>query len=157
MARYKMTINTDSYICRKCSKKNWEPGTMNDYMLAINGTTRTLNSMKEVMWQLELFRGNSFLTSEYDEKNKEENFHLSDKYVAFLEKNKIEYHDRLCGVDRTRYLSGYGWMQGYFCVESVLRELKEHSSVKIPFAWLYDLRQYYKGMKGCYMEIKRIE
>lgn len=154
MAKYKMVINTDSYKLRACSKKNWEAGTRNDYMVAINGITRTLNSMKEVMWQLELFRGNSFLYSEYDEeKNKEENFHLSDKYIAFLEKNTIKYYDRLCEFERKQYLSGYGWMQGYFCIGNVMSELKEKGSVKIPFEWLYDIRQYDKNMNGCYMEI----
>ena len=63
MARYKMTINTDTYKCGRCSKKNWEAGTRNDYMIAINGITRTLYNMREVMWQLELFHGNSFLSS----------------------------------------------------------------------------------------------
>nr|WP_024835446.1 hypothetical protein [Clostridium sp. 12(A)] len=157
MAKYKMIINTDRYVCRRCSKKNWEPGTRNDYMLAINGVTRMLNSMKEVMWQLELFHGNSFLSSEYDEeKNKEENYHLSDKYIAFLKKNEITYHDRLCKFDRTQYLSGYGWMQGYFCIGNVLSELKNNGSVKVPFEWLYDMRQYDKNMNGCYMEIVKV-
>lgn len=113
MAKYKMTINTDNYKCGRCSKKNWEPGTRNDYMITINGITRTLYNMREVMWQLELFRGNSFLMSEYDENNKEENYHLSDRYVRFLQKNTIKYYDRLCEFERTQYLSGYGWMQGY--------------------------------------------
>lgn len=158
MAKYKMTINTDNYKCGRCSKKNWEAGTRNDYMIAINGITRTLNSMKEVMWQLELFRGNSFLHTEYDEeKNKEENYHLSDKYVAFLKKNTIKYYDRLCEFDRTQYLSGYGWMQGYFNIGNVLNQLKEEGSIKVPFKWLYDLRQYDKNMNGCYMEITRID
>ena len=35
--RYKFSINTDDYVCGKCSKKNWEAGTRNDYMLTING------------------------------------------------------------------------------------------------------------------------
>ena len=69
MARYKMTINTDTYKCGRCSKKNWEPGTQNDYMIAINGITRTLYNMREVMWQLELFHGNSFVMSEYSDDN----------------------------------------------------------------------------------------
>lgn len=30
MARYKMAINTDTYKCGRCSKKNWEPGIRND-------------------------------------------------------------------------------------------------------------------------------
>lgn len=156
MAKYKMIINTDTYKCGKCSKKNWEPGTRNDYMIAINRITRTLNSMKEVMWQLELFRGNSFLSSEYDDNNSEENYGLSDKYVAFLKRNTIKYYDRLCELDRTQYLSGYGWTQGYFCIGKVLEGLKQNGVVRVPFEWLYDLRQYDKAMNGCYMEIEKI-
>ena len=126
-------------------------------MIAINGITRTLHSMKEVMWQLELFRGNSFLISEYDEeKNIEENYHLSDIYMAFLKKNTIKYYDRLCGFNRTQYLSGYGWMQGYFNIGNVLNELKENGKVRVPFKWLYDIRQYDKNMNGCYMEIEKV-
>lgn len=157
MARYKMTINTDSYKCARCSKKSWEAGTRNDYMIAINGITRTLHSMKEVMWQLELFRGNSFLMSEYDEeKNAEENYHLSDKYVKFLKKNTIKYYDRLCEFERTQYLSGYGWMQGYFNIGEVLSELKQNGRVEVPFKWLYDIRQYDSNMNGCYMGIEKV-
>lgn len=156
MARYKVTINTDKYVCGRCSKENWEPGTRNDYMTAINGITRTLRSMREVMWQMELFRGNSFLMSEYDENNKKENYHLSDRYVKFLKKNTIKYYDRLCGFHRTQYLSGYGWMQGYFNAAEARETLKKEGIVKIPFKWLYDIRQYDKRMDGCYMEIKKI-
>lgn len=155
MARYKMVIRTDSYICGRCSKKNWEPGTRNDYMLAINGISRTLYNMREVMWQLELFRGNSFLISEYDDNNPEENYGLSDQYVKFLKKNTITYHDRLCEFERTQYLSGYGWMQGYFNIDEVMGKLKTEGSVKVPFQWLYDIRQYDKAMDGCYMEITK--
>ena len=71
MAKYKMIINTDTYKCGRCSKKNWEVGTRNDYMIAINGITRTLYSMKEVEWQIELFSGNWFLQSEYVGNEKE--------------------------------------------------------------------------------------
>ena len=156
MARYRMVMHTDAYKCARCSKKNWEPGTRNDYMLAINGITRSLHNMREVMWQLELFRGNSFLTSEYDENNPKENHGLSDRYVAFLKKNTVKYHDRLCDLDRTQYLSGYGFMQGYFDIDSVLEKLRAEGMVKVPFKWLYDSRQYDKHMDGCYMEITKI-
>lgn len=156
MARYKMVINTDSYECAKCSKKNWEPGTRNDYMIAINGTTRTLYNLREVMWQIELFRGNSFLHSEYDENNPEENYGLSDRYVKFLKKNTVKYYDRLCGFERTQYLSGYGWMQGYFDSDKLINQLKQNGLIKIPFKMLYDIRQYDKAMEGCYMEIRKI-
>jgi hypothetical protein len=156
MARYKMIINTDTYKCGRCSKKNWEPGTRNDYMIAINGITRTLYNMREVMWQLELFHGNSFVMSEYSDDNPEENYGLSDRYIKFLKKNTIKYHDRLCNLDRQQYLSGYGWMQGYFSIGEVMEKLKAEGTVKIPFKWLYDIRQYDKAMDGCYMEITKV-
>lgn len=149
MARYKMTINTDAYKCGRCSKKNWEPGTRNDYMIAINGIKRTLNSIKEVMWQLELFRGNRYLNSEWDEDKK----NWSDKYLKFVQRNLIKYYDRLCEFDREQYLSGYGWMQGYFDIDKVLEKLKAEGTVRVPFKWLYDIRQYDRAMDGCYMEI----
>ena len=141
MARYRVKINTDNYKCKRCSKKNWEPGTMNDYMLAINGITRTIYTKRELIWQLELFRGQSFLLSEYDNNNPEENFGLS---------------NRLCGFERQQYLSGYGFMQGYFDIDKVLNLLKKEGSVKVPFSWLYDTRQYDKCMDGCYMEIIKV-
>ena len=156
MAKYEFSVNTDKYICHRCSQRNWEPGTVNDYMLAINGIKRTLNSLKEVLWQLELFRGNSFLMSEYSEENPEENYHLSDKYCKFLEKNEITYFDRLCGFNRTQYLSGYGFMQGYFNIGEQVQKLKKEGYVKIPFSWLYDVRQYDKNMNGCFVEVKKI-
>ena len=85
-------------------------------MIAINGISRTLYNMREVMWQLELFRGCSFLSSEWNKNNPEENYGLSDKYVEFLKKNTIKYYDRLCELNRQQYLSGYGFMQGYFSI-----------------------------------------
>lgn len=148
MARYRAKINTDSYKCKRCSKKNWEPGTMNDYMLAINGITRTIYTKRELIWQLELFRGQSFLLSEYDSNNPEENLGLSNRYVKFLKKNTIKYYDRLCGFERQQYLSGYGFMQGYFDIDKVLDLLKKEGSVKVPFSWLYDIRQYDKYPYG---------
>lgn len=145
MARYRVKINTDSYKCKRCSKKNWKPGTMNDYMLAINGITRTIYTKRELIWQSELFRGQSFLLSEYDSNNPKENFGLSNRYVKFLKKNTIKYYDRLCGFERQQYLSGYGFMQGYFDIDKVLDLLKKEGSVKVPFSWLYDIRQYDKS------------
>lgn len=83
MARYKMIINTDTYKCKRCSKKNWEPGTLNDYMIAINGITKTLYNMREVMWQLKLFQGCSFLSSEWSEDNPKENFAYLTDILSF--------------------------------------------------------------------------
>lgn len=109
--------------------------------------------MREVMWQLELFRGNSFLSSEYSDDNPKENHGLSDRYVKFLKKNTVRYYDRLCGFERQQYLSGYGFMQGYFDIGDVMEKLKTEGSVKVPFKMLYDIRQYDKALDGCYMEI----
>ena len=156
MAQYKMTINTDKYVCSKCSRKNWEAGTRNDYMLTINGIERMLRSLREVMWQLELFQGNHFLSSEYSDSNPKENHGLSDRYIEFLQKNKIKYYDRLCECEREQYLSGYGWMQGYFNIDKTIEKLKTEGTIKVPFAWLYDIRQYDKAMNGCYMEITKL-
>ena len=32
MAKFKVTVNTDAYKCKRCSKKNWKPGTRNDFV-----------------------------------------------------------------------------------------------------------------------------
>ena len=98
----------------------------------------------------------SFLLSEYSEDNPEENNGLSDRYVKFLKKNKITYHDRLCDLDRSQYLSGYGFMQGAYSAGEQLETLKRDGIVRVPFWKLYDMRQYHKSMNGCYMEIKRV-
>ena len=47
-------------------------------------------------------------------------------------------------------------MQGYFSIGEVIEKLKKEGTVKVPFSWLYDIRQYDKAMNGCYMEIKKI-
>lgn len=153
---YIMRIDTMKYKDHKnISRKNWEPGTMDDYMHAINGISRRLRSEREVLWQLKLFQGESFLSSEWSENNPKENHGLSNRYVKFLKKNQITYHDRLCDCERTRPLSGYGFMQGYFDIDKYLNILKETGVIQIPFSALYDIRQYDKCMNGCYMEIKK--
>lgn len=154
MARYKVTINTDAYVLQSCSKKNWERGTRNDFMVALNGWHTTEYSLKQVYWRIWMFQGNSYPHSEWDEQKKD----WSDAYTKWKNKkcNKIKYLDKLCGFEREHEIRGYGWTQGYFNVEKVMDELKQTGTVKIPFAWLYDVRQYYKGMNGCYMEITKV-
>ena len=49
MARYQAVINTDGYKLMPCSKKNWEAGTVNDFMLAINGWKSTERSLQEMV------------------------------------------------------------------------------------------------------------
>lgn len=151
MAKYQMRINTDAYKLSRCSKKNWEPGTKNDYMLAIKGIERTLCNLREVLWQLEMFGGNTFLSSEYDEKNPEGNYGLSDRYVRLLKKNEIHYHDRLCNLDRWQYLSGYGFIQGAFSAGTALEVLKKKDYVKVPLSG--DLSDSESALAQCFMAI----
>lgn len=161
---YKIVINTDSYVCGRCSKENWEVGTRNDYMLAINGRTFCEKNLREVRWLLDLFQGISNNSAEWSPENIEkvgkygEYYGMSDRYYEWLHRkaHTVTYRDRLCGFDRTQYLSGYGVMQGYFDRDVVLDELKKNGTVRVPFRYLYDSRQYDKDMNGCYMEISNL-
>lgn len=152
MARYKVSINTDAYKCFPCSKKNWEPGTMNDFMIALNGWHTTEHSIKEVIWRLKMFSGCTFSEKEWDEEKQD----WKEDYQKWVYKkcNTVAFQDRLCGFERTHPVCGYGFPQGYFNIDDAVKELKSEGSVRIPFEWLYDIRQRnYKAVKGCYMEI----
>jgi len=148
---YKVIINTDNYKHQPCCKKNWEPGTMNDYMFEINGWKTIERSLKEVAWRIEMFFGGVPYTHHYDKA-------FAD-YARFWKwfnqkKNKVTYRDRLCKLDRTSELKVYGIAQGYICAEKAIRELKEKGRVRINFSDAYDIRQRgSKIFKGCYMEI----
>lgn len=50
----------------------------------------------------------------------------------------------------------YGFKQGYFDRDKVIAELEEKGIVRIPFSWVYDVRQYDKHFDGCFMEISKI-
>lgn len=152
MARYKVRINTDAYKCRPCNKKNWEPGTMNDFMIALNGWHTTEHNIKEVIWRLKMFAGCSYSHAEWDEEKQD----WREDYVKWNKKkcNMITFQDRLCGFTRTHPVCGYGFTQGYFSIDDIIKKLKLEGNVRIPFEWLYDIRQKnYKTVKGCYMEI----
>ena len=49
---YKVRIDTSAYKDRKCSQKNWEPGTLNDFMHAINGWSIRENNLRELNWRI---------------------------------------------------------------------------------------------------------
>lgn len=155
MARYKVVINTDSYKLKACSKKNWEAGTLNDFMVALNGWHSTENNLTELLFRLHMFTGRSFPDIAWDHEKED----YTDAYKKWISKkcNRITYLDRLCGFERTEEIKGYGFTQGYIDLDKVIEELKQNGSVKIPFEWLYDIRQYYKGMNGCYMEITKVK
>lgn len=145
---YRVTIDTDKYIDRKCSQSNWEPGTMNDFMHAINGWSSRENSLEEVRWRIE-YIGNWFSNVKEEDREKYRIWH--DK-----KKNKITFYDKLCELERIEPVRMYGFCQGYFDVEKVIAELKENGRVVIPFKRFYDMRQYIKNMNGCAVIIEKI-
>lgn len=153
MKKYQATINTTAYKKRRCSEKNWEPGTMNDYMEALNGWTTILNNLDEVRWQIEMFDGTGPRNCWDNEVND-----YTKEYKDWRDKpeNTITYLDKLCGFERTSRIEAYGFKQGYFSIDNVLEDLENNEVVQIPFAWCYDIRQYLKNMDNCYMEIKVI-
>lgn len=151
---YKVSINTDAYRPRRCNKTNWEPGTMNDFMAAINGWNTIEHSLRELQWRLNMFQGGSTPIMEIDGAG-----NVSDAYKAWEQQpcNEITYLDKLCGVERTQKITGYGFTQGHFRISDVLATLEEKGSAKVLFRWLYDARQYCKNMDGCFMLIRREE
>lgn len=44
----------------------------------------------------------------------------------------------------------------YINIGQVLEKLKAEGTARVPFKWLYDIRQYDKAMDGCYMEIAKM-
>lgn len=147
---YRVSIDTNRYIDKRCSKKNWESGTMNDFMHAINGWKVRENSLKEVYWRIEYFAGRGGCVSEEEK----------DKYSLWLlrydNKNKITYMDNLCGFKRTSKVEAYGFHQGYFDIQQKIDILKENGIVKIPFKSFYDSRQYCRNLDGCYLIIEKV-
>lgn len=148
MCKYIITINTDSYKPMKASEKNWERGTINDFMNAINGYRVIERSLKRVVRRIGVFNGTL-------------NGHEEEDYFEWLNnpknKCKITFMDNICGFERTLEVAPYGWKQGYFNVDEVINELKENNVVQIPFKWVYDARQYKKNYDGCYMQIEKVE
>ena len=47
-------------------------------------------------------------------------------------------------------------MQQKVSVGEIVEKLKKERTVRVPFKWLYDIRQYDKDMNGCYMEITMV-
>lgn len=137
MARYHVSINTDGYTSLRCSKKNWEPGTINDFIHAINGWESTEKSLTEVRWRIELLLHQT-------------HYHCGnahwEKWFA-KKKNKIRYQDQLCEMERIDDVSVPGFAQGYVNINDLLNELKQTGSVRIPFSMGYDMRQSGRSKK----------
>lgn len=142
---YKVVVNTDAYKHMHCSKKNWEPGTINDFMVAINGWSIIEPDLKCLQWRIESFFHHAH--SQYEPKT---------KFKKWRERaiNKIRFFDRLCDMHRIEDVGVYGFAQGYIDVDSIIGEVKNTGKAKIDFSRAYDLRQRLgKIMKGCYLEI----
>lgn len=147
MSRYIITISTEAYKPMRCSQRNWEPGTINDFMEALNGYKVTETSLEGVRRRIKIFQGQ---WGDIYEVNGTEDYSWIDNPEN---KCKITYYDKLCGFNRTEAVAPYGWKQGYFNTENVIQELRKNGIVKIPFSWVYDIRQYNKKYDGCYMKI----
>lgn len=146
MARYHVTINTDRFTLFPCSKRNWEPGTVNDFIQAINGWKSTERSLQEVRWRIELL----FHQAHYHCGNPKWEQWFAKK------KNKITYRDRLCEMDRTDDISVPGFAQGYVDIDELLDELTTTGTVRIPFSMGYDIRQANGRMfRRCFMDIRK--
>lgn len=159
--KYYTKINTDTYRDHRASKNNWEPGTVNDYMHAINGWKTTEDNLKQVEWRLNMFQGAGLCMSEFEggrpdfDEDGNETYGMSERYHKWrLRKcNTVKYHDRLCDLDRTQSLTGYGWKQGYFSIGGKIEELRKYGYTRVYFSELYDVRQFDRNMIGCYMEL----
>ena len=149
---YKVRIDTSAYKDRKCSQKNWEPGTLNDFMHAINGWSIRENNLRELNWRI------SYLGSWAPYQASGDNYPI---YKTWLErndekKNYIKFWDNMCEFERRLPVAMYGFSQGYFDIDKKIEELKKNGVVRIPFKSYYDTRQYLKNMDGCFIEITKV-
>ena len=55
---YKVTFHTDAYKPHRASKKNWEPGTRNDEMKALDGRSYVEKTVPELRWRIHMVCGN---------------------------------------------------------------------------------------------------
>ena len=151
---YKVTINTDNYKHRACNKKNWELGTINDFMLAINGWSNFEKNIKELTWRIEYFFGGIPYDHHYDKTHEDYNSFWQ-WYNQDI--NTIIFHDRLCNLDRTKEIRAYGIAQGYVSSTNILEQVESKGKIRIDFSEAYDIRQGgYKIFKGAYMKIEKV-
>lgn len=62
MSRYIIIINTDAYKPLKATEKNWERGTINDFMKALNGYKVTESVRKSYLLKLKNNRVENYST-----------------------------------------------------------------------------------------------
>lgn len=145
---YIITINTKAFRPFRCSKKNWEPGTINSIMMALDDWSTVERTEREVEWRINMFLSGHGHPHEGDEMD----------YQLWSEQsvNKISFMDEPCGIERETKPECPGFHQGYYRIEQYMNELQKKRQVCIPFSAAYDGRQYKKNLDGCYMLIKQI-
>ena len=149
---YKVTISTAAYKHRRCSVKNWEPGTVNDFMEALDGWKITEPNLQNLEWRVLMFEGR--MPHIYEGDPQWEDYKRWKNQPC----NRIHYRDKLCELDRTEEVCPPGWKQGTgIRFDAVKQALREDGYIKIPFSVVYDARQYDKHMNGCFMEIKKVK
>ena len=150
MSRYIITINTDAYKPLKATEKDWERGTINDFMEALKGYKVTETSLRGVRKRVNVFLGR--WGSESDGSLEEHFAWLDDPKT----KVRIKFYDSMCGFERVEYVAPYGLKQGYIDIDNIMEALKTKGKVIIPFEETYDKRQVgAKLFKGCYMKIEK--
>lgn len=146
---YKCEINTSRYRPRRASKRNWEPGTVNDFMAAMNGWHHTEPNLQCLKWRLMMFEG----VTPYDEEE-----YFSEGYRSWKAQpcNTITYLDKLCGFERTSEICPPGFKQGAgLRIDALITALLKEGHLEIPFSRVYDARQYDRHMDGCVLIITK--
>lgn len=145
---YKVTFHTEAYKSHRASKKNWELGTQNDHIKALNGLSFVEETKEELSWRLLMAGGNTpyELTLE-----------SAVRYEAWRNnpRNTIKFQDKLCDMERTIYPSVPCFTQGYVNVDAVIQKVEKAGTAKVEFRQFYDLRQYDPHMNGCYIQIEK--
>lgn len=140
---YLVRIDTSSYKLKACSKKNWVPGKLNNYMTALNGWHVTERSLEDVYHRISYLWGR---------KNYE-----NPKFINWLDNRAarltIKYRDVLCEIERVEEVVLPGLAMGYFDLDKYMDELKKSGYVKLPFSLFYDTRQDINSFKNCYIEV----
>lgn len=145
MSRFKVIINTAAFEPFHATHKNWENGTRNDFIYAINGWQSVENNLRDLKNRVCLMIGYPI----------EEDYY-QDKYSKWMKKSKIKYQDRMCGFYRIDQVGVYGIAQGYVDISKHINELRKIGKSKIYFTEAYDVRQYPKNYDGCYIELLRV-
>jgi len=140
--KFKVWFTTSRYKPHKASVQNWEPGTKNCHMKALDGWSSVEPDERALRWRLWLFQGGP-IPSDPEE---------YEQYKQWRAQpiNKIEFWDSYCEMDRVTEPTPPGFKQGAALqVDKIMAELRTRGIAIIPFSQVYDSRQYDHHMDGC--------